>query len=58
MRLGDAATGVHEGWPLVRWPTIEQRRLNQSRLKLENPKVYEEFHDLTSYRRFTIAGER
>jgi predicted phage-related endonuclease len=55
LRLGDAPLAMYDGRPVVRWPEIEAKRLDQQALREELPDVFAQYNRPSSYRRFTLA---
>lgn len=54
--LGDAETGLVDGWPVVRWTRITSRRFDQTIAKTKiDPHVLASCYTTTTSRRFSIV---
>ena len=56
MEIGDADGGKASGWQ-VNWKTISSVRLDSTRLKKEQPEIYEKYAKASESRRFEIKKE-
>lgn len=52
--MGDAEHGVLDGEPVIHWPHLKQRRLDQKALKEKEPELVEEYTTTHSIRRFEV----
>jgi putative phage-type endonuclease len=55
--LGEAEVGLVGGRPLVRWPLIAARRLDQRALAAAHPDIVEKFTRPAPYRRLAVTKE-
>lgn len=53
--LGDAEIGLVNNQPAVRWTHVSSQRLDTSKLKEDEPEVYERYTVLTTIRQFTVT---
>lgn len=53
-KMEDADLGVMTGWE-ARWKRASQKRLNQTKLKAEQPELYNSYCEDKPFRRFEIV---